>query len=230
MKKTVFAIILLCSLLPTNIFAQERILGDINYNLLEQYIQLAKEHYIPKKIIDKQAESVKTNIAINTMSYFDIFNASYIYRPNDNTAIVAPGFNNNPYLVNGFQFGINVNVGSFLQKPFQVRRAKLDYQVAELRSQDFNNTLELEVKTRYYNYIQQVAQLKLAAQNLQDISLISDNVKRRFEKTEVSMETYDQSRVNLTGARIEQLSVEVNLQKAKDALEQIIGVKLSEVR
>jgi outer membrane protein TolC len=229
MKKTIAITIFICSTLTFNVFAQERILGEINFGLLEKYIQSAKDHYIPKKIADKQAESIKTGIAINTVSYLDIFNASYIYRPNDASAIVSPGINNNPYLVNGFQFGVNLNVGAFLQKPFQVKRAKLDYEVAQLRAQDFNTTLELEVKTRYYNYLQQIAQLKLSAQNLQDISLISDGVKRRFEKTEVSMEIYDQSRVNLTGARIEHLNVEVNLQKAKDALELIIGASLSEI-
>ena len=230
MKKTIFIALLITSSLITNTFAQERVLGEINYGLLEKYIQSAKDHFLQKKILDKQAESIKTNIAINTVSYLDIFNASYIYRPDNNAAIVAPGINSNPYLVNGYQFGVNINVGSFLQKPFQVKRAKLDYQVAQLRSQEYDKTLETEVKNRYYNYIQQVAQLKLSSQNLQDISLISEGVKRRFERTEVSMEIYDQSRVNLTSARMEQLSVEVNLQKAKDALEEIIGVPLSEIR
>ncbi len=230
MKKLLLIAFLLCSTLTSKLLAQERILGEINYGLLEQYILLAQERYLPKQIMDTQAESIKTNIAINTVSYLDIFNASYIYRPNDQgTAIVSPGLNANPYLVNGFQFGVNVNVGSFLQKPFQVKRAKLDYKVAKLKAQDYNNILEVEVKTRYYNYIQKVAQLKLSAQNLQDISLISDGIKRKFEKTEVSIEAYDQSRVNLTNARMDQLAVEVDLQKAKDALEQIIGVKLSEV-
>jgi outer membrane protein TolC len=230
MKKILFITLLICNSLTAKVLAQERILGEINYGLLEKYIQSAKNHYLQKKILDKQAESIKTNIAINTVSYLDIFNASYIYRPDNNTAIVAPGLNNNPYLVNGYQFGVNINVGSFLQKPFQVKKAKLDYEVAQLRSQEYSKTLEAEVKTRYYNYIQQVAQMKLSAQNLQDISLISEGVRRRFERTEVSMEVYDQSRVSLTNARMQQLAVEVNLQKAKDALEEIIGVPLSDIR
>lgn len=229
MKKTVLITLLFCSVFNIKIFAQEKIMGDINYNLLEKYIESAKAHYLPKKISELQAEGIKTNISIAEVSYLDILNASYIYRPNDQTAIAGPGVTGNPYLVNGFQFGVNLNLGSFFEKPYQIKRAKIDYQVAQLNAQEFNNTLAYEVKNRYYNYIQQVAQLKLSTQNLQDISLIADGIKNKFEKTQVSIEVYDQSRVTLTAAKMAQLGVEVNLQKAKDALEQIIGVKLTEI-
>lgn len=229
MKKGILPILLFCVFSNCKLMAQERVLGEIDYPLLEKYIQSAKDHYLPKKIIEKQADGAKTAIAVTTVSYFDIFNASYIYRPSNNTAILTPGVTGNPYAVNGLQFGVNLNLGSLLQKPFLAKKAKVDYEIAKLNVQEYNNTLEIEVKSRYYNYIQQIAQLKLSAQNLQDITLISENIKRRFEKTEVTIDVYDQSRVSLTEAKITQLNVEVALQKAKDQLEQIIGVKLSEI-
>lgn len=229
MKKIALLLLLINAFFNLKNYAQERVLGNIDYILLEKYIQAAKANNLAKKIIDKQAESIKTNIPITALGYLDIFNASYIYRPNANTVVVAPGSTLNPYLVNGFQFGVNISLGSFFARPYQIKRAKLDYEVAKLNADEYNNTLETEVKNRYYNYIQQVAQLKFSVQNLQDITLISEGVKTRFEKTEVSMEVYDQSRISLTAAKMAQLSIEVNLQKAKDALEEIIGKKLTEI-
>lgn len=212
-------------------FAQASLLGDFNQGLLDKYIQAAKNNYIPKKIIDKRAEGVKTNIPITELSYLDIFNASYIYRPNSSTAIVAPGLTTaNPYAVNGLQFGLTLSLGTFVERPFLIKKAKIDYEVAKMDAQEYNNTLEVEVKNRYYTYLQQVALYKFSSQNLQDISLTAEGIKAKFEKTEVALEVYDQSRISLTSARTAQLNAEVNLLKAKDLLEEIIGKKLSEIK
>jgi len=226
MKKAIFIILLVC--FSCKSFAQNLVIGDIDYNLLEKYIQAAKQNYRPKQVLEKQAESAKTNIPVAALSYLDIVSASYIFRPNNNTAIALPGVGANPYAVNGLQFSLNVSLGAFFERPFQIKKAKLDYDVAKLNAEEYSNILELEVKTRYYNYIQQVATLKLSSQTLQDATLISESMKTKFEKTEITLEGYDQSRSSLVAAKNAQISVEIAYLKAKDALEEIVGKKLTE--
>jgi outer membrane protein TolC len=228
MKKPISIIFLLTICFSLSTFAQDSVIGDINYGLLEKYIQAAKENYLPKKVLDKQAESAKTAIPVTALSYLDIVGVSYIFRPNNNTAIVVPGVSANPYAVNGLQFSLNLSVGSFFEKPFQIKKARLDYEVAKLNAEEYSNILAVEVKTRYYNYIQQVALLKLSTQTLQDASLITESMKTKFEKTQITLEAYDQSRSSLIAAKNSQVNVEIAYLKAKDALEQIIGRKLSE--
>ena len=207
-------------------FSQESIIGEIKYSDLEKYIDLAVQNYPKVKITDVNVEKAKTDISMNAISYLDIFNASYFYRPNNKTAIDVI----NPYAVNGFQFSVNLNLGNFLQKPYAAKKAKADYKVAKLQAEDFRLTLATEVKKRYYAYIQQINQLKIYTQSVQDNQNVADNLKNKFEKGEVALDTYNQSRINLTIASTSKIQTEVNLLSAKDALEEIIGMKLSEVK
>lgn len=207
-------------------FSQESIIGEIKYSDLEKYIDLAVQNYPRVKITDVNVEKAKTDISMNAISYLDIFNASYFYRPNNKTAIDVI----NPYAVNGFQLSVNLNLGNFLQKPLAGKKARADYKIAKLEAEDFRLTLATEVKKRYYAYIQQINQLKIYTQSVQDNQNVADNLKNKFEKGEVALDTYNQSRINLTIASTSKIQTEVNLLSAKDALEEIIGMKLSEVK
>lgn len=212
-------------------FAQESIIGDINYGDLQKYIALAQQNFPRKQMLDTRAEAVKTAIPINTLSYLDLFSGSYFYRPDKNTVITTPGNPNaNPYSVNGFQFGININLGNYLAKPYMGKRAKAEYKVAKLEAEEYSNTLSIEVKKRYYAYIQQISQLKINTQSVQDNKNVADNMKYKFEKGEITLDVYNQSRMNLTSATTAKIQTEVALLTAKDALEEIIGVKLADVK
>lgn len=206
--------------------AQESILKDINYSDLQKYIDLAKINFPQMKIADAKKELVKTGIPIAQTSYFDILNASYFYRP-ENKSVLDPV---NPYNFNGFQFGVTVNLGSFLQKPFQVKRAKADFKVASLEAQQTDKTVEMEVKRRYYDYVQQISQLKIATKSAQDNKGVSESLRNKFEKGEITLDAYNQSRLNQSASESEKINAEINYLKAKDLLEEIIGVKLSEVK
>jgi len=168
---------------------------------------------------------------MSKLSYLDLFSASYFYRPDQNTVITTPGSTTaNPYSVNGFQFGVNLNLGSFLQKPYMVKRAKAEYKVAKLEAQEYEATLENDVKRRYYTYIREITQLKINTQSVQDNQNVADNLKNKFTKGEITLDTYNQSRINLANANTSKIDSEVNLLLAKDQLEEIIGQKLSEIK
>ncbi|MGY0037957.1 TolC family protein [Pedobacter sp. NJ-S-72] len=179
------------------------IIGEVNYGLLEKYIQAAKEYFPRKKIYEAKVEGAKTAIPMNAVSYLDIFNASYFYRPGENTVLNAA----NPYSVNGFQFGVNINLGNFLQKPYLGKKARAEYKVAKLESQEYDTTLAIEVKKRYYNYVQQISQLKINTQSVQDNKNVADNLKYKFEKGELSLDVYNQSRINLASAKYSKNSI-----------------------
>jgi len=210
--------------------AQESIIGDINYGLLDQYIQSAKEYYPKRKLVDAQQEIAKAGVTAATISYLDIFTANYFYRPNDKTALVTPGATANPYIVNGIQYGINFNLGTFLQKPFLIKRAKAEYKVAKLQSADYEVALITEVKKRYYTYVQMLSELKIRTQKAQDNKSVAENARRRFEKGEIPLDAYNNARVELSDSSSEKIQTEVNYLVAKDALEEIIGKKITDFK
>lgn len=209
----------------TTIYGQQSIVSQINYNQLEKYIQSAKDNYPRRQIMALNTEVVGADVPAAKMSYLDIFNASYIYRPDNAVAINMI----NPYVVNGFQFGVNVNLGNFLQKPYQVKKAQSELKIARLEQQEYDVVLENEVKSRYYAYILQLNELKLRTQSAQDNKTVADDLRYKFEKGEITLQAYNTSRISATGADSSRIQAEIDFLKAKDALEEIIGKKLEQV-
>ena len=220
---------LLCFLIISGIvstYGQQSIVSQINYNQLEIYIQSAKDNYPRRQIMALNTEVAAADVPAAKVSLLDIFNASYIYRPNGAIAINA----GNPFLVNGFQFGVNMSLGSFLQKPFQIKQAKSEHKIAQLEQQEYDAILANEVKNRYYEYILQLNELKLKTQSAQDNKTVSDDMRYKFEKGEISLQAYNSSRIGASGADSSRIQSEIEFLKAKDALEDIIGKKLEQVK
>src|SRR5690606_12603601 len=111
--------------------AQETIMAEINYTQLERYIEMAKAYYPQRQILDEQESIAKNEHTMANISYLDLFNANYFYRPDEQAALNSL----NPYVTNGFQFGVSLNLGTYLQKPFQAKSAKSNVKIAQLEKQ-----------------------------------------------------------------------------------------------
>lgn len=209
-----------------NVFSQESVISGINYNDLDKYIELAKQNFPKRKMFEERVKISKTGITTAQLSYLDLLNVSYFYRPNDRNVIDPI----NPYNVNGVQFGISVSLGSLLSKPFEIKRARSEYRIAKLEDEEYNTTLTMEVKRRYYDYILMMGQLKLTTQNAQDNKGVAESLRNKFEKGEITLEAYNQSRVAQSSSDSALIQAEVNYLKAKDLLEEVIGTKLSDVK
>ncbi|WP_257668224.1 TolC family protein [Parapedobacter tibetensis] len=189
-------------------------------------IELAKEHMPQREIMALNEEKAKSAANAEVVNYLDLLNVSYFYRPDERAALGME----NPYVVNGFQFGVNLNLGSFLQKPFQAKQAKADYKIAQLERLAYESELENEVKRRYYVYVQAFNELRIRSQALQDNKALSDDLQFRFEKGEATLNEYAEAKSAVSEASSAKLEVEVNYLVAKDALEQLIGVKVEDVK
>ncbi len=226
MKKAILVLILISTILAPNVKAQETIINEVNYNQLETFIQMAKDYYPKRKILVEQESKAKNSISSSNVSYLDLFNVNYFYRPDDQATLNPQ----NPYLTNGFQFGINLNLGNFLQKPFQVKDAKSDLKIAQFEKEAYDIDLTKEVKNRYYNYILQSKELKLKTLTVQDSYDTFRNLTAQFERGEITIEDYNAARTAMSEANSSKIQTEMNFIRAKDDLEEIIGVELTELK
>jgi|SRR5690606_33942015 len=226
MKKSILTCLipLLCAFF--SLHAQESIIGEINEGKLEQLIQLAKAHVPDRKIADITTEKAKSAHKSQLASYLDLVSVSYFYRPDNQTALGIE----NPYIVNGFQFGVNLNLGTLLQKPAEAKMAKADYKIAQLQQIAFDEQLEVEVRRRYYSYLQSLNDLKIKTQTFQDAKALSDDMQLRFESGEVELAAYSEGKAALSEASSARLESEVAYLEAKDMLEQLIGKKLETIQ
>lgn len=226
MKKTLLILMLLTVALVPSLKAQDTLMDEINYNQLQKFIEMAKEYYPQRQILAEQEKIAKNELNAANVSFLDPFSASYFYRPDDQDAINPQ----NPYLYNGFQLSATINLGDFLQKPFQSKSAKSNLKIAQLERQIYDTELEKEVKNRYYDYIFQVKALKVQTIAAQDATGTFQTLTNRFEKGEVTLEEYNEARAAIAVANTSKIETEKSYLQAKDNLEEIIGVKLSDVK
>lgn len=225
--KRILLTVFLMPLLFTSLLvsAQESVIEDINYTQLEQFIEMAKENYPRKKILTLNEKKAKRLAPMEALTYLDMFNGSYYYRPKGRNTINPT----NPYVFNGFQFGISASLGTLVTTPYRIKQAKIDYEIAKLESEDYENLLISEVKTRYYEYVLQLKELKLSTQEVQDFKGIADDIALRFERGEVELDAYNTSKSAFSNAKSSKYQIEVAYLRAKDQLEEIIGKKLTEL-
>lgn len=219
----IFFIILLFSI---NTYAQESFIGNINYALLEKYVDLAKQNYPKRKMYKASELSAKAKIGVAKATYLDAFTASYNYSPTNSSRINTT----NNYTLNGLQLGIFFNLGIIFRTPAFVRQAKEEHNEKLYQAQEYDILLASEVKKTYYEYLREAADLKVKAQTYTDNKAASDGLRYKFEKGEVSLDDYTKAKTITSYANSERLLAELNLLKAKDSLEALIGEALENVK
>lgn len=209
-----------------NVKAQEIITDEINYSTMERLIQLAKEHYPQRKVIGEQENIAKNNVAVANLSYLEPFNANYFWRPDEQETLNPQ----NPYVTNGFQFGINVNPSSLFAKPFQVKTAKSNHKIAQYQKEAYDVELEKQVKTRYYNYVLQLKEFKLKTMAAQTAKGSFLDISNSYQRGEITAEEYSEARDLIAESDYSKLEAEIAYLSARDDLEEIIGMKLTDLK
>src|SRR5690606_31835762 len=111
-------------------------------------------------------------------AYLDFVNVNFFYRPQDRSTINPE----NPYIVNGGQVGVSFNPGNYLQKPFQVKRAKAEREIAKLESEAFDTALANQVKGAYYDYVFSLNEITTGTQAAQDADAFLEDARLKFER------------------------------------------------
>ena len=205
--------------------AQESMIRDVSYSYLDTLIAIAKQNYPQMKIMVQNVAIAKTDIHKTEVGWLDALNISYFYRPADNS-VVNPV---DPYIFNGYQFGVNVNIGSLFQNPFAVKEARGKYKVAQLEEQQYDLTIEAEVKKRYFTYVAQNDLVKLRLKTESDATDMVKQLKYKFEKGEATFDDYNKAVIDEAEQGQLEITAESEMLIAKSSLEEIIGEKLENI-
>jgi outer membrane protein TolC len=187
---------------------------------------MAIKYYPRKAIFDANELKAKSDAQTTKASVFDIFNAAYIYRPDNKTTINAL----NPYNINGFQFGVTVSLGSLLSKPSAIQSANATYTAAKAQSADYLISLKTEVRTRYYDYLLKKSNLLLRNQSSQELKVTLTDVKLKYERSQIPVDVYTTVKNTAFEADELLLNAEAGYLIAKNALEDLIGNKLENIK
>jgi outer membrane protein TolC len=218
------AILLMSAVVSEKAKAQESMVPDISYLFLEKLIATAKENYPIIKQNKIKEEISELQVTHQKLDWFTPFNVSYVSQPNKTVNFIDPNF------YSGYQFGININIGDILQKPNNVKTTKKNLEFTQQLTAQFDNNLEMEVKKRYFTYIQQLNNVKLYTKSLQDSQGLLSDLKLRYERGEVTFQIYSEGLISYSTISQSKIEAEAGLLIAKASLEELTVTKLEDIK
>jgi len=209
-------------------YAQESMMNDISYPFLEKLIATAKQNYPLVKIRQEQVLVSQNAYKLSKKSWFDLVTFSYLYSPQNSINLASTTVFSS--IFQGYQISVSLNFKSFFEKGFAIKNAKESYNIAVLEQQNYNLSLEAEVKTRYFNYIRQSAILRLRTRSSLDAQTVMDQAQRQFSQSTMTIENYTKASIAYAESNQIKIDTEAGWLIAKAALEEIIGKKIEDVK
>lgn len=223
-KLKLFCILILSFLCASALRAQESMIPDINYQYLDKLIATAKKNYPQFKVRQAQVDFAKSAVSQAKVSYLDAFTASYIYSPNNSLNVITPT------IFNGYQLSISVNIGSLLSKPYAVKGAQANVKIAQYQQSEYNLAVEAQVKRFYFQYLRAQAELRLRSGAVVDGETAVKQLKYSFQKGEATFTIYNEALTSLYQQGGFKVQAELAVLTAKTDLEELLGVKLEDVK
>jgi outer membrane protein TolC len=205
--------------------AQESMASEISFDYLQRLVDTAKKYYPRIHSFDRKVAIAQNNIQKAKLSWFDIVSFGYFYSPNNSTTLTNPNL-----LLNGYQLGIYLNIGTIFQKPFNVRNAREDLKIAQFDKEEYNLSIEAEVRSRYFAYIEQMTIVKARSQSIIDGDIMLGNLKHKFEKGEETYENYVKALNVFTESKQKLIEAQGGAFIAKAKLEELTVKKLEQIQ
>jgi outer membrane protein TolC len=203
--------------------AQESMMPDVSPDYLQRLVDTARKYHPRMQSFDHRAIIANENIKKAKLSLFDFFTFSYVYSPNNSTTLV------NPSVLNGYQFGIFFNISALFIRPHNIKQAKEELAISKLDKREYSQTLEAEVKARYYRYVQAQVILKIRKQAAVDAENILKQIQHKFEKSEDSFENFNKFSMAYADRVQAVIEAEGNVLITKSYLEEMLGKKIEDI-
>ncbi len=208
----------------SNAQAQTTLRDEISYEFLDKLIVYAKANYPKVKMFDSRIKHGEYSVKRAKISYFDIVSFSYLLNPSQVAAAI------NPNVFNSYQFGFFLNIGSILQKPTQIKQAKLELETLNYDKEAYIKNLEMEVKSRYFTYVQSVVLYKIKQNGLLDSEGALEDVRHKFERGEVELSTYNEAANAFSDLLQVNITAETTVFIAKASLEELVGQNIDNLK
>ena len=203
--------------------AQESMIPELSYPFLEKWIFTAKQNYPLMKANLRRVNFANYNLQKAKLSWFDFFTLSAFYSPSTSVTLTNA-------TLTGVQIGLFINFSNIIQKPTVIRQSREELAIAQLTAEQYAITLETDVKNRYFRYMQTLSVLKVQNQNAIDIEALYKQLKFKYERGEETLENFTKVMIQNADQRQKIIDAESAVLIAKNALEELVGKKLEEIK
>lgn len=193
---------------------------------LEKLIYIAWQNYPDNLANQYLVDIAEEDLFQRKWSWLDNLNLTYQYNP-------QPGTSTNPNdnsALPKFGIGVSINIGSIFTTPSKISQGKYYVARAKLGVVQQKLYIRSEVSKRYAYYIGNINLMKIRTQAVNDAQSSLVNIKYKYESGQVDLEEYNRALRTYTDNLERQAVAEMDVQFNKANLEQLVGIKLEDIK
>lgn len=206
-----------------NIIIPDRIYTE---DFSEKLVRLAWKNYPTNEIVQREITISEKELTQAKWSWFDNISA----QGNLNEFTMNPGENDRAIFYPRYNFSARVTVGMFATIPAEVKKKREEVSIAKARLDQQKLDIRAEVLRRYQEYLMYEKLLETNIKNFEDAFSAYSLAEQRFKNGEISLDDYNTHLQKYNAEQVLRIQAETRLNLATIDLEQLIGVKLSEVQ
>ncbi|WP_439697496.1 TolC family protein [Mucilaginibacter sp. AW1-7] len=222
-------IVIVCFLISITLFyrqvrAQETFINTVNMTYLDKLIATAKKNYPEVKSRQSQVKIARSTYNQTKFAWLDGLTASYIYSPQNLVNQAKPS------IFKGYQLAITLNIGQLLRNPASTNIASESFKIAQYQQAEYMLSLEAQVKRSYFTYLAAMAELRLRSGAVTDAGTAVKQLKYAFQKGETTFQIYNEQLTTYYNQNAFMLQAELATWTAKTNLEELLGIKLEDIK
>ena len=200
--------------------------ADISFS--EKLVRLAWQNNPANRIVETQQQISDIETDLARWSWLDNFRITgniNEFTLNPEADVLGRGAFYPKYNVSG-----TVNLGYFVNIPLEVKKKKAEYTLAGYSIDQQKIQIRAEVLRRYEQYLMAREILKVESEAQEDLFATLSLAEQNFRNGTVTIEEYNGVLEKYNNQRIRKITAQGNFNQAKISVEEMIGVRLEDVK
>jgi outer membrane protein TolC len=194
----------------------------------ERLVQLAWRNHPTNEALRRQVTIADVNVRQSNASWLD--NINITGNLNEFTINKAADPFGRAAFFPKYNISASISLGTFFSTPYNIRKSKEQRVIAQANVNAQKLAVRNQVLKLYNEYQMQERIFKLQSQALLDTETSHKLEEQRFRRGDITFDLYSSSLVAYNEALRAQLEAERDFKNAKLDLEQMIGMRLEDVR
>ncbi|MBT1697409.1 TolC family protein [Fulvivirgaceae bacterium PWU4] len=230
MKKIIFFLVISVPVFGQNVDYNKIILPDYTKtaDFGEKLVQLAWKNHPSNETFRREVDIAEVTVRQSSAAWLDIISVA----GNMNEFTINPQsdiYGRSAYWPK-YNVRASISLGQLFTIPATTRVNRHRLMIAQANVNTQKLTVRNQVLKAYNEYVLREKMYKVQSQLLLDNETSHKLIEQRFKNGETNFETYSLSLSNYTTMTVAQLEAERNYKNAKLDLEQLIGMRLEDVR
>lgn len=204
------------------------ILPDQTYteDIREKLVRIAWKNYPNNEIIKREVTISEKELTQAKWSWFDNLGV----QGNLNEFTISGKENERALFYPRYNISARVTVGMFGEIPAEVKKKREGVYIAKARVNQQKLDLRADVLLRYEEYLMYEKLLETQIKNAEDAYVSYSLAEQRFKNGEIALDEYNKHLTNYNEVQLLRIQSESRLNIALINLENLIGIKLADVK